>query len=568
MKKAVFKGFASILVVALLICGVLCAAVFGIKQTDAKKEELRRIVIVIAGEFDPLQEHDAQADTLAAMLNGIRVTIIDSKGNVTGDSAADYTTMENHANRPEIMEAKGTANAVSIRQSNTLGARLMYAVIKTADGYYIRLAEEYNGIAANLLSFVPAVSLAALLSLTIAVFLASKFSAGVTGPIADMNNSLNSVIDGGVTLNPDDYPYEELYDMAEKINALAADISLHIGNLKEEKDKTSFILDNMREGLILLGDDQTILLINNSACSYMYCCKDITGRSILHCTRNSEFLRAVNTALSKHQNQAIDINAGGRVIEAGFTVVNQRPGTNKGLIITMIDVTENRNAVKMRRDFFSNASHELKTPITSIKGSAELLCAGVPLDDSQREELLTRIGLESDRLCTLIDDIIMINRIESGEVTGDKELTDLTAIVRECRKEALPLAEQSNLTINEDLEPVSLYASRNSLYELAGNLIMNAVKYNNPGGSVDITLKNIKNEIILTVRNDGEPIPPEHQHRVFERFYRVDKGRSKKAGGTGLGLSIVKHVVDSMNGRITLVSNEKRGTEFSVRLPK
>jgi len=162
----------------------------------------------------------------------------------------------------------------------------------------------------------------------------------------------------------------------------------------------------------------------------------------------------------------------------------------------------------------------------------------------------------------------MINRIESGEVTGDNELTDLTAIVRECRKEALPLAEQGNLTINEDLEPVSLYASRNSLYELAGNLIMNAVKYNNPGGSVDITLKNIKNEIILTVRNDGEPIPPEHQHRVFERFYRVDKGRSKKAGGTGLGLSIVKHVVDSMNGRITLESNEKNGTEFSVRLPK
>jgi len=233
----------------------------------------------------------------------------------------------------------------------------------------------------------------------------------------------------------------------------------------------------------------------------------------------------------------------------------------------MSDVTENRNSVKMRREFFSNASHELKTPITSIKGSAELLCSDLPISEKQRKELLTRIGVESERMNMLINDIIMISRMESGDLAGDIDNIDISEAINESLIEIAPMAEQDNLTVNVEIKPVFISANKKDIRELVSNLLVNAVKYNRQGGCVDISLKEQNGEAILKVRNDGEPIPLSQQRRVFERFYRVDSGRSKTIGGTGLGLSIVKHVVDSLNGAVSLESSIESGTAFTVRLP-
>jgi two-component system phosphate regulon sensor histidine kinase PhoR len=383
-----------------------------------------------------------------------------------------------------------------------------------------------------------------------------------------LNSSLIGVKDGSVTLNPDDYPYDELKDMANKINVLASDISLQIEKLQTEKDKIGFILDNMKEGFILLDHRKNVLLINNSACTYMHCGKNVIGEYIVHCTQNFDFLETVDIALRDKGPKCIDMKVDGRIIESDFTVVEGQQDISGGLIIILTDVTENRDTIKMRRDFFSNVSHELKTPITSIKGSAELLLADIPLEDGQRRELLQRIGIETQRMDSLINDIIMINRMETGDMAIDKENIDLETIIRECRDEAEPLAERDRRAIQLDTEPAILFASRKNLYAMVSNLIVNAIKYNRPGGGVDIGLKNEGEEILLTIHNDGEYIAPEHQRRVFERFYRIDKGRSKTAGGTGLGLSIVKHVVDSLGGGITLNSDREKGTTFTVRLPK
>ena len=233
----------------------------------------------------------------------------------------------------------------------------------------------------------------------------------------------------------------------------------------------------------------------------------------------------------------------------------------------MSDVTETRNAVIIRREFFSNASHELKTPITSIKGSAELLCSGISIPEIQKNELLERIGIESERMSMLINDIIMISRMESGELAGECENVEISEEINECLDELKTIAEQEYLSIGIDCEPVMIYANKKDIRELVSNLLVNAVKYNKQGGRVDISLKKHNSEAIFKVHNDGEPIPPISQRRVFERFYRVDSGRSKAAGGTGLGLAIVKHVVDSLNGTVTLESNAVNGTTFTVRLP-
>jgi len=228
---------------------------------------------------------------------------------------------------------------------------------------------------------------------------------------------------------------------------------------------------------------------------------------------------------------------------------------------------ESRNVTNIRRDFFANASHELKTPLTSIKGSAELLCSDVPLGADQRRELLNRIGIEAERLNSLIGDIIMINRLESGEITGDKEELELSALVRECADEVEPLMGQNQLTLHLDLERVKLLANRKNVYGMVSNLVINAVNYTRPGGEIDVNLKTTAEGILLTIRNDSDPIPELHQTRIFERFYRVDRGRSKSVGGTGLGLSIVKHAVDSLGGTIRLESNKEVGVLFEVVIP-
>ena len=227
-----------------------------------------------------------------------------------------------------------------------------------------------------------------------------------------------------------------------------------------------------------------------------------------------------------------------------------------------------QSAANLRRDFFANASHELKTPITSIKGSAELLCAQVPLDDAQQKDLLTRIGIEADRLHRLIDDIIMINRLESGEIMGLKEEAELSAMVRDCIDAVRPIAENNGLHLNLNLAPATVFINRKNWNEIVSNLMINAINYARPGGTVDVHLAPKIREIILSIRNDAEPIRLEHQARVFERFYRVDRGRSKSVGGTGLGLAIVKHAADSIGATIVLESNEHIGVQLTVTLPR
>jgi len=229
---------------------------------------------------------------------------------------------------------------------------------------------------------------------------------------------------------------------------------------------------------------------------------------------------------------------------------------------------EHRNASLLRRDFFANASHELKTPVTAIKGSAELLCADVPLGEEQQRELLQRIGAEAERLHSLINDIIMINRLESGETAGEKEEVDMAEIIRKCVDEVTTQVEQNRLRMDVKLEAVTLLADRKNVYDMLTNLIVNAANHTRPGGHVEIRLRATMEEIIFSIRNDSDPIPTGHQPRMFERFYRLDSGRSKAVGGTGLGLSIVKHAVESLGGSIRLESDVQIGVLFTVCLPR
>ncbi|PKM73807.1 MAG: hypothetical protein CVU91_01790 [Firmicutes bacterium HGW-Firmicutes-16] len=567
MKKSLMAGFVLILTLTLIISGALNAFVFDRELISGTKQELLSYASVFSKEFDPSQDADIQAKNLAGEMKSVRVTIIAADGTVLGDSAANYKSMENHLDRAEIIQAGVTGKGSSVRNSETLGKKLVYSAVQTSDGYFIRTTKEVSGVFESLKSIIPAMILVILIALFLASILTGRFTTGFITPIAEMNDSLMSVKEGGNKLDPKAYRFAELEDMAVKINAISANLSKHISSIQHEKDKLNYILDNVGEGFLLLDEKKNVLLINDAACGYLNCTKTAVGENILYATRNFDFIQYADKAIMERRKLSLDLNLSGKIIETVFTYAGEDSGVEAALIITMSDVTESRNSLKVRREFFSNASHELKTPITSIKGSAELLCSDLPISDKQSKELLTRIGLETERMNMLINDIIMISRMESGELSGDSESVDISSVINESINELLTLAEQENITINADISPAVIHANKKDIRGLVSNLLVNAVKYNMQGGAVDVSLNMKDGQAVLRVRNDGDPIPPEHQRRVFERFYRVDSGRSKAVGGTGLGLAIVKHVVDALNGAITLESSAEKGTAFTVRLP-
>lgn len=568
MKKSMIKKFSIVIVLAVILSGITNVFIFDKKLTSEKKNEMLRLVKVMVDEFNKDEDNNEQAERFGDESDGVRVTIVRPDGVVTGDSQADYRKMDNHSGREEIKKAQSSKSAITVRKSSTVGKKLMYAVTRTEDGYYIRLSEEYNSIILDAMSFLPAMILVMLISCELAIYLAGKMSEKIASPILVMNESLSGVQDGTTRLDAESYPYDELKDMAVKINKLAEDVSNHIETIKQGKDKIEYILDRMKEGFMLLDSNSKIIIINKRACKYMSSDKSVVGKDLYHLTRNLQFISYATESFETGKNMRMDIEYEDKIIEVSFNPVERGNGDiENGLILIMTDVSAKRNAEKLRREFFANASHELKTPITSIKGSAELLCSDIPINEEQRMEMLKRIGVESERMTTLIEDILMINRLESGELSRESEFVDMEKIVKEDIDEMASMAEKAGVHINAATEEAVIFANPRDIHELTGNLIVNAIKYNEEGGSVDIVLKKQNDMIEFSVRNDGEVIPLNKQGRVFERFYRVDKGRSRNVGGTGLGLAIVKHVVDSLNGVITLESTEKTGTKFTVKLP-
>lgn len=568
MKKSLMRGFVLIILIALLVSSFLDALAFNSQRIDEVKDEMLSYAKLLAESFDTKKEADLQAKHFAETIGDVRVTIISRNGVVLGDSQADFRTMHNHLDAPEIIQADAVGFGSSVRDSRTIGKKLVYSAVARRDGIFVRVSGEVGSVADSIFSIVPIMLIVIVSVLILSVYITNRFSNRFVKPIIKMSDSIIAVRDGGVQLDPNSYPYAELGEIAVKVNSIARELSAHIGTIKQEKDKLNYLLDNVGEGFLLLDEKQNILIINSMACSYLKCDKSVISHNLVHAVRNYEFLQTVQAVLNGEARQGPDLETDGRIIENRFIRVDEESGFSAALIITMTDVTESRRAVDIRREFFSNASHELKTPITSIKGSAELLCAELPIPESQRCELLNRIGIESERMCMLINDIIMINRMESGDIAGDLDYINLAHIATDCINEVRPLADMERLNISAELEPIVIYADKKNVRALFSNLIVNAVKYNKPDGRVEVDLRKTDGDIVFTVRNDGEPILPAQQSRVFERFYRVDSGRSRSIGGTGLGLSIVKHIADAMGGTVSLVSNAEQGTRFTVRLPK
>lgn len=489
--------------------------------------------------------------------DSFRITLVLDNGEVLFDSDNDPNHMENHLQRPEIAQAFAEGRGEDVRKSETMGLDTIYYAARLDDGSVLRVSRQTRSVGAVFFSSIPVVGFIVLLILLSSMVLSSRLTKRLLHPIEGLAENMG----GDADLNG----YEELEPFFIKIREQNRMIQEQMEHLRGERDTIKTITSNMKEGLILLDLNKSILSVNRSAQELLQVAEaDYEGKNILNLSRNVEFAGCIDAALS---GQCADM-----MIEREdcccqiFVSPVYNGGSICGAITLLLDVTERQQAEKIRRDFSANVSHELKTPLTSISGFAEMIEQGMVGNAEDIKKFAGRIYREASRLITLTDDIIRLSRIEDKGVT-DTEPLELRGICENAAASLRYTAEQKQVVLNVSGERTGIIGNARMIDELVTNLMENAVKYNRTGGRVDVSVKRDGTDVLLAVADTGIGIPKEHQQRIFERFYRVDKSRSKQTGGTGLGLSIVKHIVERHGGTILLESALDAGTSITVRLP-
>ena len=483
-----------------------------------------------------------------------RLTWVNADGTVIYDSHVDAATMENHADREEIREALASGTGSSTRQSSTLTEQTIYEATRLNDGSVLRVSVSRATVLVLVLGMLRPIAIVLVIAIVLSAWLAHRMAKTIVAPLNNLNLD-----------NPmENEAYEELSPLLHRIQAQHLEIKSQLRTLQHKQNEFEQITGNMKEALVLLDSTGRILSINPAARTLFGAGITCIGEDFLTIDRKQNMRLALQTA--REQGSA-DFRAreNGREYQFDLSRIDS-DGNHHGMVILAFDITEQVNAEKNRQEFTANVSHELKTPLQSIIGSAELMENGiVKAEDAPR--FVGRIHKEASRLVTLIDDIIRLSQLDDGTDMPREEvsLKVLSEEVCETLADAAKLKGVSLEIIGED---GVVNGVRRLLYEVVYNLCDNAIKYNQPGGRVKVTVAQKSGEVLLSVQDTGIGISPEHQEKVFERFYRVDKSHSRQSGGTGLGLSIVKHAVQYHHGRIILESEQNKGTTVSVILSK
>ena len=499
---------------------------------------------------------DEGTDYLAALPDGQRrFTWIAADGSVIYDTKADADSLENHSDREEFKAALETGAGESVRYSNTLMQKTMYAARRLDDGTVLRVSVSTATVGALLLGVTQPMLAVLAAALILSAILAKHISRRVVAPLNEL--------DLEHPLDDSNAAYEELAPVLGRINRQRSQINSQLRELRRRTDEFAQVTGSMREGLVLLNEQGYILSMNPAARNIFAVEGDCAGKDFLTVDRSCDMSAAVRSAMESGHGRLHERH-GGRIYQIDVSRIDS-DGAAIGTVILAFDVTEQESAEQMRREFTANVSHELKTPLQGIIGSAELIENGM-VQPEDMPRFVGHIRAEAQRLVTLIGDIIRLSQLDEGEVLP-KERLDLLEVTQGAADDLQAEAEKKNVHLSVSGEPAELEGVRQLIYEVAYNLGDNAIKYNVDGGSVSINVSSDGKNAKLTVSDTGIGIAAEDQSRIFERFYRVDKSHSKESGGTGLGLSIVKHAVQYHGGRISMDSAPGKGTSMSVILP-
>lgn len=552
MTKKIFRSiFAVALTVFLCSVVVIMGALYGYYSSNQMK--LLGSQVELASQGVEL----AGVDYLKSLTaDDYRVTLIDSDGSVEFDSAADSAQMENHLERKEIKDALKNGEGQATRYSSTLMERQLYSAKRLSDGRVLRLScSQYTWwtLFVGMLEPVVAVFFAAV---GLSLFLAFRLSKRIVEPLNKMD------FDGE---NPPEGYYEELSPLVSRIESQKEELKYKEAELKRRKDEFNAATKKMTEGLVLLNEKGKILSINDSASKLLSISSYCVGKDILLLNNSFEMQELIGKAKEgRHCELIVPLDDADYEVTASPVMTD---GKVTAIALLIVDITEREKAEQMRREFTANVSHELKTPLQTISGCAELMQNGL-IKPEDVEKFGERIYSESKRMITLVEDIIGLSRLDDGTVDTNKEPVNVKETVSTVIDILKDSAQRKNVTVSFSGNDVTINTVKRLLSEVVYNLCDNAVKYNKDGGRVDITIKEQPDFVSVTVADTGIGIPGSAINRVFERFYRVDKSHSKEVGGTGLGLSIVKHAVKLLGGDVSLESEENKGTSVTVTLPK
>ena len=483
-----------------------------------------------------------------------RLTWISPDGTVLYDTVTGAESLESHADREEVREALISGEGESTRYSSTILQKTMYCARRLTDGSVLRISVSRATAGVLLIGMVQPILIVVIVALILSAVLARRLSRRIVRPLNELD--LEHPLENDA--------YEELSPLLGRISHQHRQIDEQMRELEQQRTEFSQITGSMREGLVLLDEKERVLSINPAACRLFDADERCIGQDFLTLDRSHDIRLAIADAMAQGHGEA-RTERGGRVWQ--FDVSRILSGTAAvGAVLLAFDITERETAEQNRREFTANVSHELKTPLQGIIGSAELLENGmVQPDDVPR--FVGHIRKEAQRLVTLIGDIIRLSQLDEGDEMP-RETVDLLTLSQEAADDLASAAEQKNVTISVTGKSTCVSGVRRLLYEVIYNLCDNGVKYNVEGGSVSVRVGTEDGKAVVSVADTGIGIAPEHQGRIFERFYRVDKSHSKASGGTGLGLSIVKHAVQYHHGMVELQSEEGKGTTIRILLPK
>ena len=546
MTKKIFRSITAVamtvLLASLLLATTFLHSYFNQSQVNQLKEELS----LVAKSVDDVGIE--YFDNFDSSL--FRFTLISPDGTVLYDSQVDANEMDNHLEREEIAEALKDGKGSSARYSSTLTERTFYEATRLENGNVLRVSINQVTVGALVLGMLPAICAIILVSVVVAIIMSNKMATSIVKPLNELN------LDQPINNNA----YEELAPILTKLHKQHKQIDSQLSMLKEKSDELNQIMASMNEGLVLLDKKGNVLSMNDAAKKLFGIEHIPVGRDFLTVDRSPEMNRAIKKAYEGKHSEFRETRNGSQY----QFILNRTESEGKtiGLVILCLDVTDTALAEQNRKEFTANVSHELKTPLQSIIGCAELLENGLvkPEDTSH---FIGNIKNEATRLVSLINDIIRLSQLdEDSEIAT--ESVDLVEVANEVAEVLSASAAKKQVQISVNGDSCAINGVRRYLYEILYNLCDNAIRYNNAGGKVDVSVKRDGENTVVSVSDTGIGIPPEHHSRIFERFYRVDKSHSKETGGTGLGLSIVKHAVAYHHGKLKLDSTPGKGTTITI----
>ncbi len=582
-----YAGYVSIFVITSVIIGSLVNKQIkenSLSEIESSLASRAELLAEIAKPYLSKEKNLESESNLQYMLKRLdrntssRLTIITSEGMVLADSRESPQQMDNHLGRPEIIDAQTHGSSIATRYSQTLQQNMMYVAIHVTESGgtlgYVRVSTPLTTIETMLERLRNIILLASAAAAIIALFLGYLFARRFTKPLTQITDTARAISQGDYNRRAKVIYNDEIGTLAAAINQLATTSAERFEKITADRNRLAEIFAGMVEGVIGVDEKQNIIHINQAASRLLGISMTATIQKPLwqevrvqeikdaleEAINNQRVVRSQMRRMSEKNEFVLDIYA---------AALHDNQGTGTGAVIVLHDISEIDYLERVRQDFVANASHELKTPITAIRGLTETILDDPAMDMETRRAFTERINVQSRRLSSLVSDLMVISRLESGDNNDAIQRYNLVEVLTQSANAARATCQERELALNLTLPDQSLWmrGDEQAIRQMLDNLIDNALKYTPDGGSVDLALDIQNDSAVISVSDTGIGIGPQYQSRIFERFYRVDKARSRDLGGTGLGLSIVKNIVDQHDGEILLKSQLGKGSTFTIKLP-